>query len=125
MCLYQTGQPLSIFEDNCWIEFFKKNFGYTPLSTEAFSNPLLEDVYNNIKDQVKSKIQSSPYLGIITDESTNINTNRIINTSVVTRSGDFYYWSNIEAKERILDTKELADYTIKQAREIIDNDFSK
>jgi hypothetical protein len=125
MCLYQTGRPLSMFEDNCWIEFFKKNFGYTPPSTEALSNPLLEDVYSNVKAQVKSKIQSSPYLGIITDESTNINTNRIINTSVVTSSGDSYYWSNIEAKEGTLGAKELADHTIKQAREIMDNDFSR
>ena len=32
-CLYKSGRPLSLFDDDCWKDFFKKNFGYTPPSS--------------------------------------------------------------------------------------------
>jgi hypothetical protein len=27
-CLYQTGKLFDLFDNNCWIQFFKRNFGY-------------------------------------------------------------------------------------------------
>jgi hypothetical protein len=124
-CLYQTARPLSIFEEDCWIKFFTKNFGYTPPSTKVPSDSLLDEVYTEVKAEVKSKLHSSPYLCLVTDESTDIATNRVINTSVVTNTAESFYWSNIEAKEGTIGAKELATYMIKQAKEITDGDLSK
>jgi hypothetical protein len=123
--LYQTAQPLSMFEEECWIKFFNKNFGYTPPNTKALSDSLLDEVYTDVKVEVKSKLCSSSYLCLATDESTNIATNRVIKTSVVTHTAESFYWSNIQTKEETIDAKELAAYTIEQAKEITDDDLSK
>lgn len=112
-----------MFEEECWIKFFNKNFGYTPLSTKALSDSLLDEVYTNVKEEVKSKLRSSPYLCLVTDESTNIATNRVINTSVVTHNAESFYQSNIEAKEGTIGAKELVAYTIGQAKEITKGDL--
>jgi Protein of unknown function (DUF 659) len=124
-CLYQTARPLSMFEDDCWIEFFKKNFGYTPPSTKALSNSLLDNVYKDVKGEVELKLRSSPYLCLVTDESTDIGSNRIINTSVVTSTAESFYWSNIEAQEGAMGAKELAVHAVKMAKEVTHNDLSK
>jgi len=80
-----------MFEEECWIKFFSKNFGYTPPSTKVLSNSLLDEVYTNVKEEVKSKLRSSPYLCLVIDESTNIATNRVINTSIVTHNAESFY----------------------------------
>jgi hypothetical protein len=114
-----------MFEEECWIQFFKKNFGYTPPTTKALSDSLLDEAYTNVKAEVKSKLHSSPYVCLVIDESTNIALNRIINTSVVTHTAESFYWLNIKAKEGIMGAKELAAHTIEQAKEITDGDLSK
>lgn len=59
------------------------------------------------------------------DESTNINQNRIINTSVVTSTGETFYWKNIEAAEGKLGAKELTDHALKTAEDITDGNMKK
>jgi hypothetical protein len=90
-CLYQTARPFSIFEEECWIKFFNKNFGYIPPSTKVLSDSLLDKVYTDVKEEAKSKLHSSPYLCLVTDESTDISTNRVINTSVVIYNTESFY----------------------------------
>jgi hypothetical protein len=90
-CLYKSGRPLSFFEDDYWKEFFKKNFGYTPPSSWALSNTLLDEAYDECKGQVKNQLCAAYSLSLIIDESTDIAYNRIINTSIVTNIGESYY----------------------------------
>jgi hypothetical protein len=47
--LYKIGKPLSLFDDDCWVQFFKKNFGYMPPSSWAISRPLLDEAYEDVK----------------------------------------------------------------------------
>jgi hypothetical protein len=124
-CLFQTGKPLSMFDDDCWIQFFQKNFGYTPPHSKTILGPLLDKVYESAKTEVKAELSSSPFLGLIMDESTNINQNRIINTSVVTNTGNSFYWKNTEAEEGKLGAKELAAHAIRTGEEITDGDLTR
>ena len=51
-----------------------------------------------MKLDVKQQIKGKP-LSLVTDESTDISQNRLINTSVVTPNGLSYTWDTLEAKE--------------------------
>jgi hypothetical protein len=124
-CLFQTGKPPSMFNDDCWIEFFQDNFGYTPPHSRTISETLLPKVYDFAKAELKAELSASPFLGLIMDESTNINQNRIINTSVVTSSGDTFYWKNTEAEAGKLGAKELTAYIIETGHEITDRNMKK
>jgi hypothetical protein len=80
-----------MFNDDCWIQFFQKNFGYTPPYSKTISRTLLNKVYESAKIEVKAKLSLSPFLKLVIDESTNINQNRIINTSVITNTSKSFY----------------------------------
>jgi hypothetical protein len=67
------------------------NFGYTPPYLRTISETLLPKAYESAKAKVKAELSSSLFLGLIIDESTNINQSRIINTLVVTSSRDTFY----------------------------------
>jgi hypothetical protein len=80
--LFQIEKPLSIFDDDCWIQFLVRNFEYTPPKSQIISTHL-------------SSLSSSFFLCLVMDESTNVNANRIINTSTVKNSGDSFHWPNV------------------------------
>lgn len=124
-CIFQTNKPLSLFDDNCWLRFFQDNFGYTPPSSSTISGPLLEKVYKSTKEEVKAELSSSAFLGLVMDESTNINQHRIINTSVVTNSNDAWYWKNKEAAEGKLGAKELTALAIKAREDITEHNLTR
>ena len=124
-CIYKSGKQFNLFEDDCWVKFFRDNFGYTPPSRKDLAGPLLVQAYKNIKAKVKLELSSSSSLCIVTDESTDIANHRIINTSVITDSGVSIYYSNKEAGEGRLGAKELAVHTIEEAKDITGRDLSK
>jgi hypothetical protein len=61
----------------------------------------------------------------VTDESTNISSNRIINTSAVTNNSDSFYILNVEAPLGKIGADELAEHSITTARKITYRDLSK
>src|ERR1700722_3760008 len=124
-CLFQSGKPLSLFEHNCWKDFFKQNFGYTLPSRFKISRPLLDECYDSTKQDVSQELSSSSSLSLVIDESTNISKNRIINTSVVLPSSKSFYWSNIEANVGKMGAEELTDHIIKTAKDITNTQLSK
>lgn len=78
-----------------------------------------------MEDQVNYQLRVSPFLNIITDESTDISGNRIINTSMITTSGDCFYISNLEAKAGRLGAEELAEHTVAIAKQVTNGNLSK
>jgi len=124
-CIYKSGKPFNIFEDDCWTQFFKDNFGYTLPSRKDLAGDLLTQAYENIQKKVKPVLSSSSSLCIVTDESTDIANHRIINTSIVTDSGVSIYHSNKEAEEGKMGAEELAAHTVEEAKDITGGDLSK
>jgi hypothetical protein len=61
----------------------------------------------------------------VTDESTNVSSCKIINTSTITNNGDCYYISNIELDPSKLEAEELAKQAVKIAKRITNGDLSK
>jgi 23S rRNA A1618 N6-methylase RlmF len=64
-------------------------------------------------------------LNLVTDKSTNISNNRIINTSVITNNSSSFYISNLKAELRKLGAKEVVDHTITQAKKFTKGDLLK
>jgi hypothetical protein len=114
-----------LFDDDCWLRFFQDNFGYTPPSSSTISGPLLEKVYKSTKEEVKAELSSLAFLGLVMDESTNINQHRIINTLVITNSNDAWYWKNKEAAEGKLGAKELTALAIEAGEDITEHDLTR
>src|SRR5579859_990040 len=72
---------------------------YKPPSRQALAKHLLDEVYSDIKTRTDTVISSIEHINISTDESTNINANRICNISIHSKYGAFHYVSeNIHAK---------------------------
>ena len=113
-----------LFEDSAWIGLFAE-FGYKPPSASQLSTRLLDEAYEKIEEGVNYQLRASPMLNMITDESTDISGNRIINTCAMTSSGDCFYISNIEAEAGKLGADELADHAISTAEQITNGDLSK
>jgi hypothetical protein len=114
-----------MFNDNCWIEFFQDNFGYTPPYSRTILEILLPKAYESAKAEVKAELSSSLFLGLIMDESTNINQSRIINTLIITSFRDTFYWKNTEAKTGKLGAKELAAQAIETGNDITNGSIKK
>jgi hypothetical protein len=64
-------------------------------------------------------------LNLVTDESTDISNNRIINTFVITNNSSFFYISNLEAEPGKLGAEEVIDHAIAQAKKFTKGDLSK
>jgi hypothetical protein len=64
-------------------------------------------------------------LNLVTNKSTNISSNKIINTSAITNNSDCFYILNIKAGPSKLRAKELANIAVDTAKKITKEDLSK
>ena len=89
---YVDGLPFSIYESPVMKEaLWTLHPAYKPPTRKAIAGPLLDKVYIDVKSKVNSYITSIQSLNVITDESTNINNSRIMNISIHTDIGSFYW----------------------------------
>ena len=122
--MFKTGRPFTAFEDDAWINFFKE-LGYKPPGATKLATKLLPKVYKKVELQVSLRFSASNSINLVTDESTDIASHRIINTSGITNNGDCFYISNIEANAGKLGAVELTNNTVATARKATNGDLSK
>ena len=67
------------------------NPAYKPPSRQALAEHLLDEVYTEIKAHTDTVISSIEHINISTDESTNINANRICNISIHSKYSALHY----------------------------------
>src|SRR5438045_1986544 len=120
--IFTSGRLFTLFEDPSWQVFFNA-FGYNLPSADTVKN-LLDQVYNTMKLDVKQQIKGKPLL-LVTDESTDISQNRLINTSVVTPNGLSYTWDTLEAKEGAQTSEVLFEELLGTATDITDGWLSQ
>jgi hypothetical protein len=75
--------------------------------------------------QVSLRLSASSSINLVTDESTNIASHRIINTSAITNNSDCFYISNIEADAGKLGAKELTNIAVITVRKVTNKDLYK
>lgn len=97
---FMGSHAFNMYENSYTKDFLHRlNPAYKPPSRMTIAGPLLDEVYSAIKARTDVLISSLDGINVITDESSNINTNRIANISVHSRYGALHYVSeNIRAK---------------------------
>lgn len=78
-----------------------------------------------MEDAVDLQLRASHILNLVTDESTNIQGRRIINTSVFTTNGDCFYISNVKAQSGKLGAQEITEEAIKTVTRITHGDLGR
>jgi hypothetical protein len=91
MAIYCTGSKVSLFESDRWRQFlFKLNPAFRVTPRALISGALLTQAYEKMKQEVMSLMQSSGCINFVTDDSDNINQQRITNLSASIDGTSFY-----------------------------------
>src|SRR5579859_2589638 len=92
LACYAGGQPFTVYQNNYMKSFLHSlNPAYKPPSRQALAEHLLDEVYTEIKARTDTVISSIEHINISTDESTNINANRICNISIHSKYSALHY----------------------------------
>lgn len=116
--MFKTKQAFTAFKDDTQTDFFTE-FRYKPLLAKKLSILLFNKAYTKIETTINLQLRASYTLNLVTDESTNISSYRIINTSVITNNNNCFYISNIKAKLRKLRVEEIIEEAIITVKKII------
>jgi hypothetical protein len=113
MAMFTSCTAFSMFNTPEWEAFFNA-IGFKVPERHAIANTILDQCYTKVKSDVLNVFDSSPFLSMVSDESTNIKGHRIENVSVICK-GTSYNWSNesledksASAENTVLDCKEKA-----------------
>jgi hypothetical protein len=89
--VYATGSPFSMVENSHWINFFKQLRPSFHLPTrKVLSNSLLDEESERVSNDVRSMLQTSEGIALITDGWTSVNQDPIINFILTTPEPLFY-----------------------------------
>jgi hypothetical protein len=90
--IYKAGLPLGFFDHFAVRAFFHRlRPAYKLLCRKRLSIILLDESYRSVKVEVKEYFEKQDNLYLSFDESNDVINNRIINISVTTERGAFYY----------------------------------
>ena len=98
--------------------------GYKPPTVHALQTTLLDESYEDVKSEVNKILDATYYLNIITDESTNINKERIINLSINIVHGTFYFVSQ-EIGAESMNAANTAAWLMKQLDGVVKGDWTR
>jgi hypothetical protein len=117
-------KPYSMFESDEWEEAFRK-LGYQPPSRNVIAGPLLEKLYNIVRQRVKEEIlRPGNPINVVVDESTNVSNERIQNTSIVTMDGRSFHWLSEDLGSAQQSADEIAKTILAHLIEITEGDLS-
>jgi Protein of unknown function (DUF 659) len=92
MAVYTQGLPFTTWEPPEMRDFLTAlQPAYRTPSPYQLSGPLLDNNFEAMKSNIDDIIEKSPRVDLIIDESNTISNNRVINVSVHTPSGVFFY----------------------------------
>ena len=104
------------------LDFLK--FLYTPPTRRRLTEELLDDEYKAVKAKVDTVIDEELNLNIQFDESKNSAHSRILNISISTTAGAFYY-ANIDIKATIISAEMIATKIEEQCVKISKGDLKR
>jgi hypothetical protein len=77
-----------------------------------------------VKAQVDT-VQESSALSLVTDESTDVSLNRLVNYSFLTPDGSSFYWKTVDTKAKTQSAEQIAEDAVDATEEISNRDLSK
>jgi hypothetical protein len=100
--VYECNLPFTIFEKEPLLKLHHcLNPAYRPSTASQLANSLLEKVYSTVKEEVDNLIDVEEALGVTFNETSNVNSERMLNITISTRHGIFYYLNLVLPPETI------------------------
>ena len=125
LMVYQKGLPLGFFDDQVMLNFLKYlQPAYTPPTRRQLAEGLLDTEYEAVKAHVDEAIDQELNLNIQFNESKNSAHNRILNITVGTAAGAFYY-NNIDIAAATLSASMMATTIEEECVKICKSDLSR
>jgi hypothetical protein len=102
LMIYQGNLPFNFFE-RPEVQAFLSELrpAYKPLSKHTVANRGLQEAYEAVKTRVDKAIAEESHLNITFDAATDISHQRILNVSVGTRLGSFYYTNAVLGSDTV------------------------
>jgi Protein of unknown function (DUF 659)/hAT family C-terminal dimerisation region len=102
MSVYMGNQPFNTYDNFYHKKFlFRLNPAYTPPTRKAIAEPLLDEIYSNVKARTDVLVAHLDRINVSLDESTNIKANRIVNISIHSVYGSLHYISEDVRSKRM------------------------
>jgi Protein of unknown function (DUF 659) len=122
---YVQSLPFNIYESDAMkVALNKLNPAYKPPTRQAISTHLLDSAYESLKVKVDAVIQGLHFLNVISDESTNINNNRIFNISLHTDAGAIH-WHSEDIGDRQMTASNIANILKTRLLELSNGDLKR
>ncbi|KAL1978227.1 hypothetical protein VTN31DRAFT_1086 [Thermomyces dupontii] len=87
--------------------------GFQLPDRKTLSTTILDDCYDVVKSQVTEKVKSIQFLNVTSDESTNINEERLLNMPFSTPEASYYYESEVMGDRR-LTAEQISDIVVEK-----------
>ncbi len=104
---------------------FVQEFGYKPPGRDRMSETLLDEVYMDTKDKVKTILKETPLLNVISDDSDNMKGEQILNMTLLTKDHHAFYAFSESAEDKRLDAAENARWMLAKMLELTGGDLGK
>jgi hypothetical protein len=125
LALFMSNSPFNFVENPYVVRFLKKmNSAYDASSRTTFSTKLLDIVYAKTLREVQEKIEKLDSFGlnIITDESSDINRNRILSMSVNGKQLTFFHKAE-DMRDQNLNAQNYAAWILREMVELTNGNF--
>ena len=125
MAVYCGARPFALYTDPAMKAFLKGlNAAYTPPDRQTLAGPLLDDCYDDMKAKVDGRLANYSLLNFVTDESSSIQFNKIINLSIQTADGVFFQCSE-PVRVQSMASEHYAEWIFGRMVEATCNDLSR
>ena len=96
MAVYMGGRPFRIYEDPYIKQFISRisTNTYTPPGRHLVGGVLLDEAYLAVKEKVDTLLQGQTQPNFVLDDSLNINSQRMVNLSVVVPGYGSFFIAN-------------------------------
>lgn len=122
--VYASNRPFSLY-DTPEFRILFSTFGYVPPTRKRLAGELLDSTFLKVQERVKALVDKwiRNGVGIISDESTNVNGNRIQNICVVLPDAErtVLLWNAAEVISKLYNADEIVKWLILQANDITSN----
>jgi Lon protease-like protein len=125
MAVYSGNLPFTVYENPYLVKFFQK-IGFKPPSETQLREKLLDECFDaEFKRLQTDIIDKSPFLNFVSDESSNINHDRIQNLCLLTPEGQSFLWASESAGARHQTGVNIADWELQKMQEVTSGDTTK
>lgn len=114
MAIYMGARPFQLFEENHMKQFIiaASDNLYTPPHRRMVGGELLEKCYNQVRGKVEVVLTELEKLNFVLDESPNINSQRMVNLSVVTQEYGSFFLGNYHVGSQSLSASFFVEWFI-------------